>query len=138
VSGQRREFIVLAMGDRESQGHDEAAQLRLFQLIDSSAPDSCISSRIGIVGFYVRSARSVAAVEQVISDAEKLRDSNKAFATLGIGLADGPLIADFHVDGSVNTAFTPVGEVANQASRAVHGAQNYRERLSDLYQTQNK
>jgi class 3 adenylate cyclase len=95
----------------------------------------CISSHIGVVGFYLRSARAAAAVEQVISDAEKLRDSNKAFATLGIGLTHGPLIADFHKDGSVNATFTPVGEVANHASRAVHGMQNYRETLADLYES---
>jgi hypothetical protein len=136
MSGQRQEFIVLAIGDRESQGYDEAAQIRLLQLIDSSIPDTRVSSHIGVVGFYVRSARAATAVEQIISLAERLRDSDNTFATLGIGLAHGPLIADFDADGSVNSAFTPVGEVANNASSAVHGAQNYREILSDLYEKQ--
>jgi len=135
MSGKRKEFLVLAIGDREAEGYDELALPRLLQMIDSSAPDAKVFTPLGVLGFYLRSPRAASVVERVISQAESLRDSDKTFATLGIGLAHGPLIADFHADGSVNPTFAPLGEVANRASRAVQGAQNYREVLSDLYDT---
>jgi len=52
---------------------------------------------------------------------------------LGIGFAHGPLIANFRTDGTMNPAFVPIGQVTNRASSAAHGAQNYREVLSNLY-----
>jgi len=136
VSGQRKEFIVLAIGDRDAEGFAEEAFLRLRDLIESSAPDARIFSHIGGVGYYLRSARAVATVEDVISRAETLRDSDKAFSTLGIGLAHGPLLADFDSHGRVDPAFLPVGVVANDASRAVHETQTYRETLAELHATQ--
>ncbi len=127
---------MLAIGDRDAEGFGEEAWLRLRQLIDSSAPDARVFSQIGAVGYYLRSARAVAAVEDVISRAETLRDSDEALSTLGIGLAHGPLLADFDSHGRVDPAFLPVGVVANDASRAVHEAQTYRETLAELHETQ--
>ena len=136
MSGQRKEFIVLAIGDRHAEGFAEQAWLRLRQLIDSSAPDARVFSHIGGVAYYLRSARAVAAVEHVISRAEALRDSDEALSTLGIGLAHGPLLADFDSRGRVDPAFLPVGVVANDASRAVQEAQTYRETLAKLHEPQ--
>lgn len=135
MSGQRKEFIVLAIGDRGAKGFAEEAWLRLRQLINSSAPDAQVFSHIGGVGYYLRSARAVAAVENVISRAETLRDSDEALSTLGIGLAHGPLLADFDSHGRVDLAFLPAGVVANNASRAVHEAQTYRETLAEMQRT---
>lgn len=134
MSGQRKEFIVLAVGDREAEGYDERALLRLVQLIDSSAPDARVFTHIGVVGYYLRSARAATAVADTIARAENLRDT-EAFATLGIGLAHGPLIADFDADGRLKPAFTPLGEVANRASGGVGGAQTYRDTLAELHET---
>ncbi len=136
MSGQRKEFIVLALGDRDGEGFSEGVHLRLLQLIDSSAPDTRVCSPRGFVAFYLLSLRAVAAVEQVISDAETLRDSEQAFASLGIGLAFGPLIANFDSRGRVDPSFLPIGVVANSASRAVQTEQTYRDKLSELYRSQ--
>ena len=135
MSGQRTEFIVLAIGDRDREGYAEGASLRLLLVIDASAPDARVHNHIGVVGFYLPTARAIAAVEDAISSAEELRDSDDTFATLGIGLACGPLLADFDAPDRLNPSFLPVGEVANHASRAVHGAQTYRETLSELHGT---
>ena len=136
MSGQRTEFIVLAVGDRDGEGFPESAYLRILQFIDSSAPDARVCSARGFVAYYLPSPRALSAVEQVISQAEALRDSDAACASLGIGLAHGPLIADFDSHGRVNGAFPPVGEVANTASRAIHAEQVYRNTLSELYHVQ--
>ena len=136
MSGQRKEFIVLAVGDRDGEGFPEHTYVRLLQLIDASAPDARVPSPRGFVAYYLPSPRALSAVERVISQAETLRESDPACASLGIGLAHGPLIADFDSHGRVNNAFPPIGEVANAASRAIHAEQNYRNTLSELYHVQ--
>jgi hypothetical protein len=136
VSGERKGFIVLAVGDRDSEGFPESAYLRLHQLIDSSAPDARVCSPTGIVAYYLPSSRAVTAVEEVISHAEMLRDTDSAFSAVGIGLAHGPLIADFDLHGRVNPAFPPLGVVANSVSRGVHGPQTYRSTLAELQERQ--
>ena len=135
MSGQRKEFIVVAIGDREAEGFAEEASVRLRHLLDSSAPDAAVFSHIGGIGYYLHSARAIAAVEDVIARAETLRDTDATFSTLGIGLAHGPLLADIDSHGRVDPAFLPVGVVANDASRAVHGMQAYREALAELHET---
>jgi hypothetical protein len=136
VSGQRKEFIVLAIGDRDGEGFGESTYLRLLQIIDSSAPNAHVCSPRGFVAYYLPSPRALSAVEEVIAQAETLRDSDEACASIGIGLAQGPLIADFDWRGRVKPAFLPVGEVANFASRAIHGEQTYRQTLRELFHTQ--
>ncbi len=127
MSEKRKEFIVLAVGDKDSYGYDEHTLPLLWQLIDSSAPDTREFTHVGAIAYYVRSARTIIAVEDVISRAEGLRDGDRRFKTLGIGLAHGHMIADF--------GFTPLGEVANRASAGVAGAQTYRETLAELQET---
>jgi class 3 adenylate cyclase len=135
VSGQRRNFIVLAIADRDGQGFPETAHLRLLQLIEASAPDTRVSSPRGFIAFYLPLSRAVAAVEDVISALEALRDGDQAYTSLGIGLAHGPLIADFDWRGRVKPAFLPVGETANRASRASVTEQTYRDILAELHET---
>jgi hypothetical protein len=136
VSGERKEFIVLAIGDRDKGGFAETAYLRLLQLIDSSAPDTRVCSPLGVVAYYLRSPRATASVENVISRAETLRDGDEAFSTIGIGLAHGPLIADFDADDRVNPSLAPLGVVTNHASRGVYEAQTYRDILNELREPQ--
>jgi hypothetical protein len=136
MSGQSKEFIVLAVGDRDGEGFPESAYLQLLQVIDSSAPDARVHSARGFVAYYLPSQRALAAIEQVVSRAETLRDTDQVCASLGIGLAHGPLLADLDADGKVNPAFTPLGTVANSASRAILGEQTYRKILSELHSVQ--
>ena len=87
VSAKRKEFIVLAVGDKNSYGYDEHTLPLLIQLVDSSAPDARQFNRIGVVAYYQRSSRAIAAVEDVLSRAEQLRDTDARFGTLGIGFS---------------------------------------------------
>jgi hypothetical protein len=132
VSVTEKEFIVLAIGDKDSCGYDERTLPVLILLVDSSAPDAWQFTRIGVVAYYVRSSRAVAAVEEILSRAERLRDTDARFGTLGIGLANGPMIADFDSLGRLKQEMPPLGEVANRASLGVRSAQTYREIFTQL------
>lgn len=135
MSAKRKEFIVLAVGDKDSYGYDECSLPLLVQLIDSSAPDAREFTHIGVLAYYMRSNRAIAAVQHVLLQAESLRDTDRRFETLGIGLAHGQMIADFDWLGRLKAASPPLGEVANRASAGVRGAQTYRENFAELHES---
>ncbi|MEP6810678.1 MAG: hypothetical protein ABI992_10575, partial [Chthoniobacterales bacterium] len=101
-------------------------------LIDRSKPDARLFSHKCGTAYYLPTSRSVAAVETVTAAAETLRDTDARFASLGIGLTHGPLLADFDWRGRVKRSFLPVGVVANDAARAAAATQNDREILRTL------
>jgi len=135
VSAKLKEFIVLAVGDRDAYGYDEQTLPLLIRLIDSSEPDSRQFTPVGVVAYYLRSSRAVAAIDSILSRAEQLRDTDPRFKTLGFGLAHGQMIADFDWLGRLKRGFIPLGEVANRASTGIGGAQVYREILTELHET---
>jgi len=105
----------------------------LLQLVDSSGPAARIFTHIGVVAHYLTSRRTVAVVEGVIAEAEALRDTDSRFATLGIGLAEGDLVAEFDWLGTVKTdRFMPLGGAVNDAVRPGREPQKYKERLREL------
>jgi hypothetical protein len=132
VSAQRKDFIVLAIGHRDGEEFRESAYLQILQLIDWSAPDARVCSPRGFVAYYLCSTTAVAAVTDIISRVDTLRDTRTNYSSLGIGLAHGPLIADFDWGGRVKPSSLPLGEVANAASVAVRQGQIYRNILSEL------
>lgn len=135
MSAKLKTFIVLAVGDKESWGYDEYTLPLLVQLIDSSDPDAREFTHTGVVAYYVRSNRTIAAVQEVLSRVESLRDSDRRFETLRIGLAHGQMIVDFDWLGRLKRSFAPMGEVANRASAGVRGAQTYRDTFAELQKT---
>jgi hypothetical protein len=134
MSGKRKEFIVLAVGDKESFGYDEDSLPLLIELIDSSTPDARTFNHRGVMAYYVHSNGAIAAVEGVLSRVERLRDTDRRFEMLGIGLAHGYMVADFDWLGRLKRRFPPMGVVANRASRSVLGPQTYRETLAELHE----
>ena len=134
MSASRKEFIVLAIGDRDSYGYDEYTLPLLVELIDSSNPDARQFTHVGVVAYYLRSGRAVASVESMLSKAESLRDTDPRFAKLGIGLSHGQMIADFDLLGRLKLHSIPLGEVATRASMSVRGVQNYREILTEIHE----
>jgi hypothetical protein len=134
VSANQKDFIVLAVGDRDSYGYDEHTLPLLVELIDSSSPDARQFTHIGVVGYYLRSGRAVEAVKSLLSKAESLRDTDPRFAKLGIGLSHGQMIADFDWLGRLKQDSIPLGEVATRASMSVRGAQTYREMIIELHE----
>ena len=107
----------------------------LLQLIDSSKPDFRVWVHTGVLANYLTSARALTKVEEVIAKAEKLRDTDSRFATLGIGLAEGELSADFDWLGRLKTDRTsmrPMGEPLNEAVKCEREPQKYKETLKAL------
>ncbi len=134
MSANRKNFIVLAIGDRDSYGYDELTLPLLVELVDSSSPDARQFTHAGIVAYYLCSGHPIGDVESVLSKAESLRDTDPRFATLGIGLAHGQMIADFDWLGRLKRDCIPLGEVATRASMSVRSAQTYREVLIELHE----
>jgi hypothetical protein len=135
VSAKRKRFIILCFGetDTDSLGYDEDTLPILWKLVDSSKPAARIFSHRGAIAHYLSSRRTVEAVESLIAKAEVLRETDSRFATLGIGLAEGVLIAEFDWLGRVKSdRFTPLGDAVNDAARLVRGPQKYKERLREL------
>jgi hypothetical protein len=95
VSIKQKRFIVLTLSDTESWGYEEHTLLLLLKIVDSSAPDYRMFTHTGVVANYLTSPSALQSVEKVVAQAEAFRDTDLRFATLGIGLAEGELIAEF-------------------------------------------
>jgi hypothetical protein len=133
VSVKRKRFITFTLGDTESWGYNEETLPMLLRLVDSSSPDYRMFTHTGVVANYLTSPRALKAVEEVISRAESLRDSDSRFATLGIGLAEGELRAEFDWLGRLKTdRERPMGESLADAVRVEREPQRYREILQRL------
>ena len=132
MGAARKEFIVIALGDRDAYGYDELGLPILVALVDSTAPDARVFTNRGVVAFFLPSVRGIAAARDLVSQAEVLRDRDPQFESLGIGFARGPLLADFDSRGRVKADFTPIGETANHASAGVAREQVTQEILAQL------
>jgi hypothetical protein len=84
----------------------------------------------GVVANYLTSLRALKAVEDVIARAESLRDSDPRFVNLGIGLAEGELVAACDWRGRLTAR--PMGSSLTEAVRVEKEPQKYREILRTL------
>jgi hypothetical protein len=133
VSFKRKRFITLTLGDMESWGYNEETLPMLLQLADSSGPDYRMFTHTGVVANYLTSRRALKAMEEAITRAESLRASDSRFATLGIGLAEGELFAEFDWLGRLKTdRERPIGTTLSDAVRVEREPQKYREILLTL------
>ena len=135
MSFERKRFIVVSLGDTDSWGYDEQTLPMLLQIIDSSTPDFRVWTHIGVLANYLTSTHALRVVEEVIAKAARLRDSDPRFATLGIGLAEGELSAEFDGLGRLKTDRTsirPLGEPLNEAVRCEREPEKYKETLRTL------
>ena len=135
MKAERKEFVVVAFGDRDGYGYDEDTLPILLRPVESSSPATHRATHLGVISFFLPSSRSLAAVFDLVSAAETLRDGDSRFASLGIGVSRGPLIAEFDWRGRVRHSTMPLGETANRASAGVTGLQNYRETLDTWHDT---
>jgi class 3 adenylate cyclase len=121
MPAKRKAFIVVMLGDRTGEGFDETSLPPLVHLIDSASPDyrQLLAPR-GVAGYFVASSTAAERADRVVAAAERLRQSDTRFETLGIGINAGEMIADFTWFGRLRSA--PVGVVANEASRLVSSA----------------
>jgi len=133
VSIKRKRFITLTLGDTETWGYNEDTLPMLLRLVDSSSPDYRMFTHTGVVANYLTAPRALKAVEEAITKAESLRDSDSRFATLGIGLAEGELIAEFDWLGRLKTERErPMGASLSDATRVEREPERYREILQTL------
>jgi hypothetical protein len=133
VSLKYKRFIVLTLGDTESWGYNEHTLPMLLQLVDSSGPDYRMFTHTGVVANYLTSKRALKAVEDIIARAETLRDKDPRFATLGIGLAEGELLAEFDWLGRLKAdGDRPLGPALSDAVQVEGEPQRYRKILQTL------
>jgi hypothetical protein len=135
VSAKTKRFIVVCLGDTDtdSLGYDEDTLPLLWELAAPSKPVARTFNGKGTVTYYVSSRRAFAAVETLVAKAEALRDSDSRFAKLGIGLAEGHMVAEFDWLGRVKSdRFPPLGRTANDANSLVRQPQKYKERLREI------
>jgi len=135
MSLERKRFIVVSLGDTKSWGYDEQTLPMLLEIIDSSSPDFRVWTHVGVLANYLTSPRALKVVEDVIAKAERLRDADPRFTTLGIGLAEGELSADFDWLGRLKTdrkSMRPLGEPLNEAVRCEREPEEYKETLRTL------
>jgi class 3 adenylate cyclase len=121
MPAKRKAFIVVMLGDRAGEGFDETSLPPLVDLIDSASPDlrQLLIPR-GVAGYFLASSAATHRADRVVAAAERLRQSDTRFETLGIGVSAGEMIADFTWFGRLRAA--PLGVVANEASRLVSSA----------------
>src|SRR5438128_2305474 len=99
-------------------GFDETTLPPLLELVESSSPNCRTVSHLSIIAHYLSSKQALKAVGKVVTMAETLRNNDLRFKTLGIGLAEGELIAEFDWLGRVKTHRTqPLGDSVNVAAR---------------------
>ena len=132
MPAKRKRFIVLMLTDRDNYGFDEHTLPPLVALMDSASPDGCRWLHTGVIGYFVTSRHSSTRVQRVIEQAEQLRTADSRFASLGIGLAEGPMVADFTWLGRLKPDMFPLGTVANDASRSAQLPDAYQQPLRSL------
>jgi hypothetical protein len=117
---REKRFIVLDFSDRDEFGFNEHTLPPLIALMDSASPDHRPWCHAGVTGYFLASASAAKRVQKTIEAAEHLRDTDSRFASLGIGSAEGPMIAEFTWLGRLKTQITPIGDVARVACRAAN------------------
>ena len=117
--------------DRDLYGFDEHTLPPLIALMDSAAPDYRSWTHTGPDGYFLTSPESLGRIRRVIQQAEQLRSSDTRFERLGIGLAEGSMVADFTWFGRLKTQMPPLGSAPLAAYHCAE-ADSYREALRSL------
>jgi hypothetical protein len=126
-------FIVLSLGDTDSWGYNEHTLPMLIQLVDEYNPDARFFSRTGVVGYFFTSQSALKRVEEIVENAEKLRKEDERFSTLGIGVAEGKMLAEYEQSGILKQgSMMPIGDASVHAVRMSDKSGNYKESLSSL------
>ena len=118
--------------DRDNYGFNEHTLPPFIALMDAASPDGRQWVHTGVIGYFLTSFAALARVQQVIAQAEHLRGTDDRFANLGIGLAEGRMIADFNSLGRLNPDMMPLGTVANDASRSANVPDAYQQPVQSL------
>ncbi len=131
MAAKKKRFIVLVLTDRDNYGFDEHSLPPLVALMDSASPDQREFWHSCVTGYFLTSSGALSRVRRVIEQAERLRTADSRFSSLGIGLAEGSLLADFTLLGRLKE-IAPVGTVVNDASRSAQTPGAYQNSLQAL------
>ena len=116
MSVKRARFIVVSLTDRDGYGFDEHSLPLLVQLVDSSAPDYRTFTHCGPHAFYLATPEARSRANALIIKAKEMRENNQNLTSLGVGSAEGDLLAEFSwlgrlkIDGPI-----PLGDASIQA-----------------------
>ncbi len=117
--------------DRDLYGYDVHALPPLIALMDSAAPDHRSWTHTGPTGYFLTSRKSCDRIRRVIEEAESLRSSDARFERLGIGLAEGPMVAEFTWLGRLKSDYPPLGSASQTAYHCAE-TDSYRDALRTL------
>lgn len=131
MAARSTRFIVLSLSDRDEYGFDETALPLLCGLMDAASPDHRQSWHAGVTGYFLTSADALARVRRLLEEAERLSASNGRFGSLGIGLGEGPLMAEFSLFGRLKH-LVPIGSVVNESSRSARTPGAWRQVLQSI------
>ena len=132
MAGKTRRFIVVVLNERNNYGFDEHTLPPLIALMDSASPDARHWRHTSVIGFFLTSSEALARVQHLIQQLEHLRITDSLFASLGIGLAEGQMVADFTWLGRVREEMPPLGDTANRASHSAQFPDAYKPILQSL------
>jgi len=115
MSVKQANFIVVSLADLDNYGFDEHTLPALASLVDSHEPDCRLVIYAGIQAFFLASEATRNRVARLVADAKRLK-TEKRFESLGVGTAEGLLLADFNWLGKLKSdTFMPMGDASAQA-----------------------
>jgi hypothetical protein len=132
MKAKTKRFIVLVFSDRDNFGLNEHTLPPLIALMDSARPDFRNWSHTGPIGFLLASRDALRRVRQAIDQVEKLKTTDPRFDSLNIGLAEGPMLAEFNFWSRLNPKFMPVGSASIAASKNADEAGAFRQVLEEI------
>jgi hypothetical protein len=124
--------MVVVLHQPDGCGLDEHTLPILLSLVDSASPNEREWSPFQVTGYFLTSIFNLATVADLIEQAKALRTSDARFSNLGIGLAEGFLMADFTLFGRLKQGMRPIGTVNNDAFQRAQLTDGYTEPLQGL------
>jgi len=117
MSAKKANSIVVALIDLDDWGFDEYSLPALVSLANSHHPTCRTFFHTGVMAYFLSSPETKARAEKLITEAKILKNE-KGFESLGIGSAEGPLLAEFTWLGKYKpTDLAPIGEAASEATK---------------------
>jgi len=132
MSVKEKRFIVVMLTDLDDFGFNEHTLPPLIRLMDAAQPDFRNAVHTGIVGYFLTSPDALNRIRPMIEFAAALRNEDKRFESLGIGLAEGLMIAEFTFWGRPKDGAVPFGNPAGIAELNAQEPDDFREVLDAL------
>lgn len=132
MPAKRKRFIVLCLTDRNGYGWDEYTLPPLLYLVENTSPDDRVLTHLGVVAFYLADPKARLRVEMACSAGKTLRRTDPRYATLGIGVAEGEMLAVFSWFGALKKNRMPIGETANVAAKNARDDREFQDQSKTL------